>query len=169
MRAGAGFDAGTVFLAMLPLGHNYNLASPGMLGVFHAGGTVVDGQAHGRRAGVPGCDRAPRRHRGGGGGAADHAVAERRRGGAHDLRSLRVVQNGGARLAPELRRRIRQQWGATPQEIYGTAEGLINMTRLDDPDELLFESSGAPVCDDDEIKVVDDDGREVPTANWASC
>jgi 2,3-dihydroxybenzoate-AMP ligase len=51
--------------------------------------------------------------------------------------------------------------GATPQEIYGTAEGLINMTRLDDPDDLLLESSGAPVCADDEIMVVDDDGREV--------
>ena len=28
----AGFDANTVLLAVLPLGHNYNLASPGMLG-----------------------------------------------------------------------------------------------------------------------------------------
>ena len=37
----AGFSADTVFLAMLPLGHNYNLACPGMLGVFHAGGTLV--------------------------------------------------------------------------------------------------------------------------------
>ena len=36
------------------------------------------------------------------------------------------------------------------------------MVRLDDPDELLLHSSGAPVCDDDEIKVVDDDGNEVP-------
>ena len=72
-----------------------------------------------------------------------------------------MVQNGGARLAPELRRRLRERFGCTPQEIYGTAEGLINMTRLDDPDELLLESSGAPVCADDEIKVVDDDGSEV--------
>jgi 2,3-dihydroxybenzoate-AMP ligase len=79
----------------------------------------------------------------------------------HDLSSLRVVQNGGARLAPELRRRVREQWGAIPQEVYGTAEGLINMTRLDDRDDLLLESSGAPVCEDDEIKVVDDDGQEV--------
>ena len=68
------------------------------------------------------------------------------------------MQNGGARLAPELRRRLRDRLGCTPQEIYGTAEGLINMTRLDDPDDLLLESSGAPVCDDDEIMVVDDDG-----------
>ena len=81
---------------------------------------------------------------------------------AYDLSSLEVVQNGGARLAPELRRRLREQLGCTPQEIYGTAEGLINMTRLDDPDELLLESSGAPVCDEDEIMVIDDAGGEVP-------
>jgi 2,3-dihydroxybenzoate-AMP ligase len=39
-RAG-GFDENTVFMAILPLGHNYNLASPGMLGCFYYGGTVV--------------------------------------------------------------------------------------------------------------------------------
>jgi 2,3-dihydroxybenzoate-AMP ligase len=80
---------------------------------------------------------------------------------AYDLSSLAVVQNGGARLAPELRRRLREQLGCTPQEVYGTAEGLINMTHLDDPDELLLESSGAPVCDEDEIMVIDDAGGEV--------
>ncbi len=39
-RAG-GFDESTVYMAILPLGHNYNLASPGMLGAFYAGGTLV--------------------------------------------------------------------------------------------------------------------------------
>ena len=53
------------------------------------------------------------------------------------------------------------RFGCTPQEVYGTAEGLINMVRLDDPDALLLESSGAPVCPDDEIRVVDDAGNEV--------
>ena len=37
----AGMDEDTVFMAILPLGHNYNLASPGMLGTFQAGGTLV--------------------------------------------------------------------------------------------------------------------------------
>lgn len=159
--AAAGFSDGTVLLAILPLGHNYNLASPGLLGAFYHGGTVV---------------LAP-------GGSVDDVfpLVQRERVtviaaavplittwlnsgalGRYDLTSLAVVQNGGARLAPELRRRIRQQLGATPQEIYGTAEGLINMTRLDDPDDLLLESSGAPVCADDEIMVVDDAGNEVP-------
>jgi 2,3-dihydroxybenzoate-AMP ligase len=156
----AGFDERTVFMAILPLGHNYNLASPGMLGTFQGGGTVV---------------LAPS------GEAADvFSLVERERVTAiaavvplisswlasdaprrFDLSSLRVVQNGGARLAPELRARLRERFGCTPQEIYGTAEGLINMTRLDDPGELLLESSGAPVLDDDEIRVVDDDGRDV--------
>lgn len=156
----ARFDRDTVFMAVLPLAHNYNLASPGMLGAFHAGGTLVIGTST---------------------DAADiFATVARERvtviaavvplistwldGGVHrqhDLSSLRVIQNGGARLAPELRARVRRELGCTPQEDYGTAEGLINMVRLGDPDDLLLESSGAPVSDLDEIKVVDDDGREV--------
>ena len=39
--AKAGFDEATVFMAILPLGHNYNLASPGMLATLLYGGTVV--------------------------------------------------------------------------------------------------------------------------------
>jgi 2,3-dihydroxybenzoate-AMP ligase len=65
-------------------------------------------------------------------------------------------------LAPELRVRLRERLHCIPQEVYGTAEGLINMTRLDDPDDALLESSGAPVCEDDEIMVVDEAGAEVP-------
>ncbi|MBX3643922.1 MAG: AMP-binding protein [Rubrivivax sp.] len=157
----AGFGEDTVFMAILPLGHNYNLASPGLLATLLYGGTVVlapSTQGHDIFAAV-------QRER------VTHIAAvvpliagwlagdfEKR----YDLRSLRVVQNGGARLAPELRQRLRERFGCTPQEIYGTAEGLINMTRLDDPDALLLHSSGAPVCDDDEIKVLDDDGRELP-------
>lgn len=79
-----------------------------------------------------------------------------------NISSLQVIQNGGARLAPELRVRIRKELDCTPQEIYGTAEGLINMTRLTDSDDVLLESSGAPVSDLDEIEVRDDSGNPVP-------
>ena len=155
-----GFDTGTVFMAVLPLAHNYNLASPGMLGTFYAGGTLVI---------ATGTDT-----------AGVFATVERERvsviaavvplisnwlnsdvPGRFDLSSLKVVQNGGARLAPELRARVRKELGCTPQEDYGTAEGLINMVRLDAAEDLLLESSGTPVCDLDEIKVVDDAGSEV--------
>ena len=156
-----GFTPETVFLAILPLGHNYNLASPGLLGAFYAGGTLVICRSH-----------AP----------ADvfSTIAAERvtvvaaciplittwlnsgMGTAYDVSSLQVIQNGGARLAPELRARLRSELGCTPQEIYGTAEGLINMTRLDDGDELILESSGAPVSEWDEITVLDDQGRPMP-------
>lgn len=158
-RAG-GFDENTVFMAILPLGHNYNLASPGMLGTFYYGGTVVLAAS-----GDP---------------AEVFSLVQRERVTAiaavvplisnwlnspvpdgFDLSSLRVIQNGGARLAPELRGRMRERFGCLPQEIYGTAEGLINMVPLDASDEMLLNSSGVPVCEDDEIKVLDDDGNEV--------
>jgi 2,3-dihydroxybenzoate-AMP ligase len=156
-----GFSEQTVFLAILPLAHNYNLASPGMLGAFYTGGTLViskstdagDVFAAVAREGVTVI-------------AAvvplittwlNNNVAEQ-----FDVSSLKVIQNGGARLAPELRVRVRKELGCTPQEIYGTAEGLINMTRLADRDDVLLESSGSPVSELDEIKVLDDAGREVP-------
>ena len=147
-------------MAILPLGHNYNLASPGMLATFYYGGTVVLASG----TSVDEVFSLVQRERVTVIAAVVPLITTWLNSDAlstYDLSSLEVVQNGGARLAPELRRRLRQQLGCTPQEIYGTAEGLINMTRLDDPDELLLESSGAPVCDEDEIMVIDDVGIEV--------
>jgi 2,3-dihydroxybenzoate---[aryl-carrier protein] ligase len=155
-----GFDENTVLLAILPLGHNYNLASPGMLGAFHYGGTVVLAPS-GNAADVFGLVERERVTTIAAVVPLISAWLNAEESTRHDLSSLKVIQNGGARLAPELRSRLRDRFGCTPQEVYGTAEGLINMTRLDDPDALLLHSSGAPVCDDDEIVVVDDDGREV--------
>ena len=157
----AGFSADTVFMAMLPLAHNYNLACPGMLGVFHAGGTLVI--ATNTDAGE--VFRTVARERVTNLAAVvplittwlNDGVAKR-----FDVSSLQVVQNGGARLPPELRARLRHDFECTPQEIYGTAEGLINMTRLTDGDDLLLESSGAPVSEWDEIAVLDDQERVVP-------
>lgn len=158
----AGFGEDTVHLVALPLAHNYNLASPGILGVFYYGGTVV--LAHE-------LDAAPifslvEKHAVTTIAAAVPLITKWLAAAdvvkQFDISSLRVVQNGGARLAPELRRRVMSTFNCIPQEIYGTAEGLINMTRLDDPEDLLLESSGAPVCDADEIKVLDENGHELP-------
>ncbi|HXE47545.1 MAG TPA: AMP-binding protein, partial [Ramlibacter sp.] len=157
----AAFDANTVFMAVLPLAHNYNLASPGLLGAFYAGGTLVIGTS----TDTTDIFSTIQRERVTVIAAVVPLIANWLNSDVpkrFDLSSLKVVQNGGARLAPELRARIRQELRCTPQEDYGTAEGLINMVRLDDPDELLLESSGAPVCALDEIKVVDDAGNEVP-------
>ena len=158
--AAAGIGPDTIFMAILPLGHNYNLASPGILATFYYGGTVVIAPSTDADAIFSSVERERVTVIAAAVPLISHwvnsDVPQR-----FDLSSLKVVQNGGARLPPELRARLRERFGCTPQEIYGTAEGLINMTRLDDADELLLESSGAPVSDFDEIKVVDDADREV--------
>lgn len=159
--AAAGFDAGTVFMPILPLAHNYNLCSPGMLATFCYGGTVVlcpstetaeiFSLVEKERVSVVASVR-PLVAR-----WLDDASVHR-----HDLSSLAVVQNGGTRMPPEFRRRMMQELGVIPQEIYGTAEGLINMTPLDAGEDILLHSSGQPVSELDEIKVLDENGREVP-------
>lgn len=159
--AAAQFDEHTVFMAILPLAHNYNLCSPGILGTFYYGGTVVIAPS----AETHDIFRTVERERVTVMASVRPLVARWLDApdlDRFDLSSLRVVQNGGTRMPPEFRRRMRQRWGVIPQEIYGTAEGLINMTRLDASDELILNSSGRPVCDLDELRVIDENGSEVP-------
>lgn len=159
--AAAGFDEATVFLAVLPLGHNYNLASPGILGAFYYGGTVVIASS----ADAAEVFALVEREHVSVIAAAVPLITNWLNSEAlerYDLSSLKVIQNGGARLAPELRKRVLQRLKCFPQEVYGTAEGLINMTRIGDPEHMVLESSGAPVCEDDELKVLDAYGEEVP-------
>jgi 2,3-dihydroxybenzoate-AMP ligase len=156
----SGFGPETVLLAALPLAHNYTLGSPGALGAIALGGRVViapklDCETVFALVEREGVTNIP---------AAVPLIVNWLNDGRLDQfnkQSLRVVQNGGARLSPELRGRLRKRLGCQFQEVYGTAEGLLNMTRLDDPDDKVLESSGAPICDDDEIKVLDPAGREV--------
>jgi 2,3-dihydroxybenzoate-AMP ligase len=157
----AGIDDRSVFLAVLPLAHNYTLASPGILATLAFGGTAVIAPGTSADIVFPLIERERITHI----AAAVPLVTNWLRGwkpGSYDLSSLRVVINGGAKLAPELRKRVREQFGCQFQEDFGTGEGLLNLTRLNDADELVLNSSGAPVCPDDEIKVVNDAGIELP-------
>ena len=42
------------------------------------------------------------------------------------------------------------------------AEGLVNYTRLDDPDERIFTTQGRPMSPDDEVWVADENGNPLP-------
>jgi 2,3-dihydroxybenzoate-AMP ligase len=157
----AGFDAGTVLLALLPMAHNYTLGCPGVLGALAHGGTAVIAAD----ASIETVARLIEAERVSVISAAVPLIVNwlnadlpRQR----DFSSLRVVMNGGAKLVPELRRRVERQFGCTFQESFGTGEGLLNMTRLDDPAEIRFTSSGRPMSPADEIRIVDERGKDVP-------
>ena len=156
----AGVDERTVFLAVLPMAHNYTLACPGVLGTLAMGGTVVIAPGTSADAVFP----AIARERANVLGATVPLVAKWLESGLiekHDLSSLEVFINGGAKLPPELRRRVEERFRCQYQENFGTGEGLINTTRRGDPDAVRFHSSGRPITEADEIKVVDESGNEV--------
>ncbi|MGP3975847.1 (2,3-dihydroxybenzoyl)adenylate synthase [Streptomyces sp. 8N114] len=164
LRASArvtGLDEDTVSLIALPAAHNFALACPGLLGTLYVGGTVVL---------APGPDP----------DTAFPLIARERVTTvalvpplvlawldaaellAPDLSSLTLIQAGGARLKEEAARRVRPVLGCALQQVYGMAEGLLNFTRLDDAEDLVLTTQGRPLAADDEIRVVDQDGRAVP-------
>lgn len=149
-----------VYLAALPISHNFPLACPGMLGAWSAGASVVLTRDPSPKTAFELIERervtvtalvpalairwteAPERDR-------------------YDISSLRLVQVGGARIAPEAARKVKPALGATLQQVFGMAEGLINYTRLDDPESVIVETEGRPLCPDDEVLVVDEAGNPV--------
>jgi 2,3-dihydroxybenzoate-AMP ligase len=52
--------------------------------------------------------------------------------------------------------------GAVVQENFGMSEGMLFFVRLDDPEEVRLETCGRPISPDDEARLVDDAGEEVP-------
>ena len=150
-----------VFLDVLPIAHNLPLACPGLQGyLLHGGRFVVSSST--RSEDVFGLIE---RHR------VTHiavvpallirlindpAIEE------FNLSSLRVIQSGGQRLQPEVRRRTKELIpSVTVQENFGMAEGMLMFVRFDDPEEVRMETVGRPLSPDDEVRLVDNDDREV--------
>lgn len=79
----------------------------------------------------------------------------------YDVRSLRVIQSGGQRLQPNVRTHTERVLGCTVQENFGMAEGMLMFVRLDDPLDVRLETVGRPICPDDEVRIVDEEDREV--------
>lgn len=150
----------TVFLVVLPVAHNYPMSSPGILGVLYAGGKIILSltpspdeafpliETHGVTM-VPlvpplalhWLDVAPNR--------------------PENLSSLQVILVGGSKFSVEAAKRIEPTFHCKLQQVFGMAEGLVNYTRLDDPNDIILRTQGRPMSPYDEIKVVDDGDKEV--------
>jgi 2,3-dihydroxybenzoate---[aryl-carrier protein] ligase len=154
-----GFDATMRYLAALPIAHNFPLGSPGALGALERGGTVVLTDDPSPESAFALIERERVTHT-----AVVPTVAlrwvESPLAAGHDLSSLRVLQVGGARLLDEVARRVRPVLGAQLQQVFGMAEGLLNFTRLDDPEELILGTQGYPMSPADELRLVDEDGND---------
>ncbi|MET9514700.1 AMP-binding protein [Streptomyces sp. NPDC002994] len=79
-----------------------------------------------------------------------------------DVSSLRIAQIGGAPLHRATAERIGPELGCRLQQVFGMAEGVLTLTRPADPDETVLTTQGRPLSPDDEIRIVDVDGKDVP-------
>jgi len=156
-----GFDSSTVYLVALPASHNFPLACPGLLGVLYSGGRVVMARSPEPDycLNLIGSERVTV-------AAAVPAVAQRwidakTENQGYDLSSLQVIEVGGAKIAPEVARKIKPVLGCVLQQVFGMAEGLLNYTGLTDPDEVIWNTQGRPMSPADEIRIVDDDDTPV--------
>ncbi len=150
-----------ILLDALPLAHNLPLACPGLQGfLLHGGKVVLANTTRGEEI-FPLIERHRVTH--------VHVVPALLIRWLNDplikkfdLSSLRVIQSGGQRLQPEVRRRTKELIPKVAvQENFGMAEGMLMFVRLDDPDEVRMETVGRPISPDDEVRLVDDDDNEV--------
>ncbi len=151
------------FLVVLPMAHNFPLACPGIQGFLYRGARFLIADSTRPTDVFPLIERERITHielvpamliR----WIHDPSIKE------YDLSSLRVINTGGQKLQPEVKRRAEQLIPSCKiQEVFGMAEGLLCFVRLDDSEEIRMETVGRPLSPDDELKLIDEDDNEVPS------
>jgi 2,3-dihydroxybenzoate-AMP ligase len=151
----------SVLVLALPIAHNLPLACPGIQGYFFQGGKVVLSPTTRPNEIFSLIEK----HR------ATHlkvvpALLIRLINdpsiSSFNLNSLKLIQSGGQRMQPEVRLKTHELIPSCfVQENFGMSEGMLFFVRLDDPLEVKLETCGRPICADDEVKLVGEDGREV--------
>ncbi|MEV4339066.1 AMP-binding protein [Streptomyces sp. NPDC049590] len=147
------------YLCALPMGHNFALACPGVLGTLRAGGTAVLAPAPTpdecfpliERAGVTVTSLVP---------PLVPLWLDAAEWTDSDLSSLTLLQVGGSRLDPATAKQVPDRLECTLQQVYGMAEGLLNFSRPDDPEEVILHTQGRPLSPADEIRVIREDGAD---------
>jgi 2,3-dihydroxybenzoate-AMP ligase len=145
----------------IPVNHNFALSCPGLLGTLYKGAkavlipnpkteTVLDAVQKERVTIIP---TPP---------ALLIRWMEFPELGNYNLSSLKYVIAGGARLNAEVAKKIKPVLGCDYFQNLGMAEGMGFWSHIGDPEELLLNSQGEPMFDDDEVRVVDENEKDVP-------
>ena len=156
-------DENSVYLAALPVAHNFPLCCPGLLGTLDVGGKVVLAPTTSPddiltaiteekvtiTALVP--------------AMVTVCMEMLEYDEDYDISSLKILQVGGAMLEDSLADKIIEEWPCTLMQVFGTAEGLLSFTSPDDDVAVIARCQGTPVSPADEVKIVDERDEEVPT------
>ncbi|HEK9284792.1 TPA: AMP-binding protein, partial [Streptococcus equi subsp. equi] len=150
----------SVYLASLPIAHNFPLGCPGIMGTFAKGGKVVLCNVTSPDEILPLIEEEKVTITGFVPAIAnicmDYLEYEE-----YDLSSLEVIQVGGSVLEPWLAEKIEKVFDVKLQQIFGIAEGLILTTNEEDNDKIRWQTQGKPISEHDEILIVDEQGKIV--------
>jgi 2,3-dihydroxybenzoate-AMP ligase len=152
--------ADSTYLAVNPVAHNAALGCPGLLGTLLQGGKVVlctstrpdEAFALIERENVTLTTLVPPLVR---------MWMDAARRAPVDLSGL-LLQVGSSKFDPPQARAAVKLLGCRLTQWFGVGEGMLTYTRLDDPEDVVYETEGRPMCGDDEILVVGPDGEPVP-------
>ena len=155
-------DSSDVYLASLPVAHNFPLCCPGLLGTLDVGGKVVLASATSpddildaiTEEGVTITALVP--------AMVTVCMEMLEWDENYDISSLRILQVGGAMLEDSLADKIIEEWPCKLMQVFGTAEGLLSFTSPEDEGSLIARCQGTPVSPADEVKIVDEEDKAVP-------
>ncbi len=151
----------TVYLAALPVAHNFPLCCPGLVGTFDVGGKVILSKTTSpdeilsliseehvtMTALVP--------------ALVNMCLEMLEWDESFDLSSLKLLQVGGAVLEDTLADKIIDRLPCKLMQVFGTAEGLLCFTKLDDLNEIVARCQGTPISPADEVRIVNEQGQDV--------
>jgi 2,3-dihydroxybenzoate-AMP ligase len=90
--------------------------------------------------------------------------------GKYDLSTFNHLYWGGNAVPPDIQMKFREVFHCDTDQTYGMAEGLINWTRPSDALEVKLYTTGRPVSEGDEVRVVDiNTGEDVPEGTIGEC
>ena len=155
-------DETSVYLAALSVAHDYPLSCPGVLGTMARKGTSVlsmtasfdEVAMHIAQEHVTFTQIAP--------SLAAMWLECMEWEEDVDVSTLQYIEIGAAKLEWDLAERLENAFGAKIIQGYGLGEGITCFTSIDDTREVAWTCQGKPISEYDEIKIVDEIGKEVP-------
>lgn len=160
------WNSNTILLTPLPFSHNFALAHPGILGALLMAGKVVI-MKHAspldmieliEMEGVTSIILVP---------TLLHLFLKARELMPDaDIHTLSQIFVGGAMLPVADAKKTIETFGNVLIQVFGTAEGLICTTKQNDPIEKKITTQGTPISSYDEIKIVDENGKEVAIGEY---
>jgi 2,3-dihydroxybenzoate-AMP ligase len=80
----------------------------------------------------------------------------------YDYSSLRFTATGAQKIPPSLAYKLGRKLPGVFLQVFGMTEGVVLFPSLSDPEKIRYETVGKPISPWDEIKVVNEEGQEVP-------